>query len=103
MAHKDDTSLYEAIRDFFTVIKKNGTLAQLKERHYGHIGRLNFVDTRDFKRHIKDRLPKYEAFFPGPPGGRDWLRLATGWRRSGYQESHWRPNAQVPHTGYVAS
>ncbi|KRT53618.1 Membrane-bound lytic murein transglycosylase MltF [endosymbiont of Ridgeia piscesae] len=94
MAHKDDTSLYEAIRDFFTVIKKNGTLAQLKERHYGHIGRLNFVDTRDFKRHIKDRLPKYEAFFraAAEETGFDWQLLAA----IGYQESHWRPNAKSP-------
>jgi membrane-bound lytic murein transglycosylase F len=94
MAHAEDASLYNAMESFFKRIREDGTLSQLIERYYGHIGRLNFVELRTFVRHFNNRLPKYIEFFK--EAGRltqiDWRLLAA----IGYQESHWNPKAKSP-------
>lgn len=94
MAHAEDASLFEAMEAFFNNIRENGTLAQLIERHYGHIGRLNFVELRTFVKHIKNRLPKYQGYFEEAAEitDIDWRMLAA----IGYQESHWNPKAKSP-------
>ncbi|MET0005508.1 MAG: membrane-bound lytic murein transglycosylase MltF [Candidatus Thiodiazotropha sp.] len=94
MAHADDASLFQAMEAFFNRIREDGTLAQLIERHYGHVGRLNFVELRTFVKHIKDRLPKYQVYFEeaAKETGIDWHMLAA----IGYQESHWNPKAKSP-------
>ncbi|MEW8028577.1 MAG: membrane-bound lytic murein transglycosylase MltF [Candidatus Thiodiazotropha sp.] len=94
MAHAEDASLFEAMVAFFNRIREDGTLAQLIERHYGHIGRLNFVELRTFVKHINDRLPKYQNYFEeaAKETGIDWRMLAA----IGYQESHWNPKAKSP-------
>lgn len=94
MAHSEDSSLYDAMKDFFDRIRKDGTLDQLIERYYGHIGRLNFVELRTFVRHFKDRLPEYEDAFKEAAEVTqiDWRMLAA----IGYQESHWNPRAKSP-------
>jgi membrane-bound lytic murein transglycosylase F len=94
MAHAEDNSLYVAMQHFFDRIRKNGTLNQLIERHYGHVGRLNFVESRTFLRHAENRLPKYAALFKqaAEKTGIDWQMLAA----IGYQESHWNPKAKSP-------
>ncbi|MCU7877541.1 MAG: membrane-bound lytic murein transglycosylase MltF [Candidatus Thiodiazotropha sp. (ex Lucinoma borealis)] len=94
MAHAEDDSLYKAMEEFFTRIREDGTLSQLIERHYGHIGRLNFVELRTFIKHIRNRLPKYETLFKEAETmtGIDWRMLAA----IGYQESHWNPKAKSP-------
>ncbi len=94
MAHAEDGSLYSAMEAFFKRIKADGTLNELIERHYGHIGRLNFVELSTFVRHYKNRLPKYKDFFLEAQeiSGIDWRTLAA----IGYQESHWNPKAKSP-------
>jgi membrane-bound lytic murein transglycosylase F len=94
MAHAEDTSLYKSMQRFFGRIRKDGTLAHLIERHYGHIGRLNFVESTTFIKHSKQRLPKYENLFKkaSEETGVDWQMLAA----IGYQESHWNPKAKSP-------
>jgi membrane-bound lytic murein transglycosylase F len=94
MAHAEDASLYQAMETFFDRIREDGTLTQLIERHYGHIGRLNFVELRTFVRHLDNRLPKYRAFFEEAAEiiDTDWRLLAA----IGYQESHWNPKAKSP-------
>jgi membrane-bound lytic murein transglycosylase F len=94
MAHAEDASLYQAMETFFNRIRENGTLSQLLERHYGHIGRLNFVELRTFLRHLNNRLPKYRPLFEEAAEivGIDWRLLAA----IGYQESHWNPKAKSP-------
>jgi membrane-bound lytic murein transglycosylase F len=94
MAHAEDTSLYKAIQRFFNQGKKDGTLAQLIERHYGHVDRLDFVETKTFLRHMEERLPEYEGVFrkAAAETGIEWEMLAA----IGYQESHWNPEAQSP-------
>ncbi|QYZ65208.1 MAG: membrane-bound lytic murein transglycosylase MltF [Gammaproteobacteria bacterium (ex Lamellibrachia satsuma)] len=94
MAHTEDSSLFDAMQTFFDRIHKDGTLAQLIERYYGHVDQLNFVESRTFLRHTDKRLPQYEVLFKkaAEEMGIDWQMLAA----IGYQESHWNPNAKSP-------
>ncbi len=80
-------------------MNNNGTMAQLAERFYGHLDRLNYVGARTFMHHVENRLPpRYQSLFQdyAEESGMDWRLLAA----IGYQESHWRPpNAVSPPTG----
>lgn len=91
---EQDPTLYEAASAFLDRLRNDGTLAQLSERFYGHLDRLNYVGARTFMHHVRNRLPKYEALFRKHAAryGMDWRLLAA----IGYQESHWRPNAVSP-------
>ena len=79
---------------FFKKIKKNGTLGQLIDRYYGHIGKFDYVGTRSYQAHIEQRLPAYRELFKraAKEVGIDWRLLAA----VGYQESHWDPDAVSP-------
>jgi len=89
-----DDNLSDAANNFFKLIEKDGRLQRLRARYFGHTGRLNFVDTRDFWRHVRDRLPGLQAYFENAAEktGIDWRLLAA----IGYQESHWRADAVSP-------
>lgn len=91
---EQDPSLVEAATNFLQQLETDGTLAQLTERYYGHLDRLNYVGARTFVHHVRNRLPRYEALFReyASEHGLDWRLLAA----IGYQESHWRPNAVSP-------
>ncbi|TGN37988.1 membrane-bound lytic murein transglycosylase MltF [Marinobacter confluentis] len=91
---EQDQSLVKAARKFLTKVENNGTLAQLAERFYGHLDRLNYVGARTFVHHVENRLPKYDELFQAYAESYelDWRLLAA----IGYQESHWRPNAVSP-------
>lgn len=92
--HESKDTLYEAAVLYFGKIRQSGRLAQLWERHYGHVDRLNYVGTRYFQRQVKQRLPRYENLFreAAERYELDWRLLAA----MAYQESHWRPNAVSP-------
>ncbi|MCU7915053.1 MAG: membrane-bound lytic murein transglycosylase MltF [Candidatus Thiodiazotropha sp. (ex Gloverina cf. vestifex)] len=94
MAHAEDASLFNTMNQFFDRIAEDGTLEQLIERYYGHIGRLNFVELKTFVKHFEKRLPKYIAYFKEAAEitDIDWRMLAA----IGYQESHWDPKAKSP-------
>lgn len=87
-------SLRLEARRFFRDLRRDGTLAQLEERHYGHLDRLDYVGARTFVRHLENRLPDYRRTFieAGEAYDLDWRLLAA----IGYQESHWRPDAVSP-------
>jgi membrane-bound lytic murein transglycosylase F len=89
-----DDSLRRVANNFFKLLENDGQLRRLRARYFGHTGRLNFVDTRDFWRHVRDRLPGLEPHFKdaAKKTGIDWRLLAA----IGYQESHWRPEAVSP-------
>ena len=89
-----DDSLVQAARRFFQRITADGTLAQLKERHFGHIRDFDYVGLRKFLRHTEERLPRYRRHFEGAARkyGLDWRLLAA----IGYQESHWNHRAVSP-------
>ncbi len=89
-----EDSLRRAADDFLQRYEMDGSLRRLRARYFGHAGRLNFVDTRDFWRHVRDRLPALIPYFEqaAEQTGIDWRLLAA----IGYQESHWRPKAVSP-------
>ncbi|MGR9073545.1 MAG: membrane-bound lytic murein transglycosylase MltF, partial [Gammaproteobacteria bacterium] len=89
-----DDSLYQETIRFFNKIKKNNTLAQLIDRHYGHASNLSYLGNCKFREHQKNRLPKYLQHFvkAGKTHKIDWRLLAA----IGYQESHWREDAKSP-------
>ncbi|WP_303904534.1 membrane-bound lytic murein transglycosylase MltF [Thiohalomonas denitrificans] len=89
-----DESLYDAAVDYFERLKASGRLAQLIERHYGHVEAFDYVGTRIFMRHIRERLPAYREMLEtaATENGLDWRLLAS----MAYQESHWDPDAVSP-------
>ncbi len=89
-----DHTLINKVNHFLSRIEEDGTLINLKERYYGHLGQLNYVGARTFIRHINSRLPKYEEMFKdySDQANIDWRLMAS----MGYQESHWRPKAVSP-------
>jgi len=90
----DDHSLLDKARDYFTGLREDGRLEQLLERYYGHVGEFDYVGTRRYMSHIRQRLPRYRDLFikAGEETGLDWRLLAA----IGYQESHWNPRAVSP-------
>lgn len=91
---EQDGTLARAAADFISELRESGALAQISERFYGHLDRLNYVGARTFVHHVENRLPKYENLFQEYASSYDidWRLLAA----IGYQESHWRPNAVSP-------
>tara|TARA_R110002072_G_scaffold94299_4_gene208465 strand:- start:3695 stop:5182 length:1488 start_codon:yes stop_codon:yes gene_type:complete len=89
-----DYSLINAVNNFFSRIEDDGTLLNLKERYFGHLGQLNYVGARTYIKHINQRLPKYEDVFKkySEKHNIDWRLMAS----MGYQESHWRARAISP-------
>ncbi len=92
--HSEDSSLYDAARNFFHRMKLTGKLDRLMERYYGKTRNIGFVGTNTFKFHSEERLPKYAAYFKQAAKTHDfdWKLIAA----MAYQESHWDPDAVSP-------
>ncbi|NOQ63827.1 MAG: membrane-bound lytic murein transglycosylase MltF [Methyloprofundus sp.] len=90
----EDLSLYHEATAFFKKIKKDKTLAQLIERHYGHTRNIKYVGNCTFQLHYQSRLPRYQELFQQAAlkYDMDWRLLAA----ISYQESHWNPRAVSP-------
>ncbi|MCG5513655.1 membrane-bound lytic murein transglycosylase MltF [Ectothiorhodospira shaposhnikovii] len=93
--HKDQT-LVQAAERFFEEYAADGRLAQLLERHYGHMEVLDYPGILTFMNRLRERLPRHEPLFreAAEQFDMDWRLLAA----ISYQESHWNPNA-VSRTG----
>jgi membrane-bound lytic murein transglycosylase F len=91
---QEDTSLYDAVVDFFSEMEQSGELALLRERYFGHVQRYDYVDARSFLRMVAERLPDLQPHFEAAAAeyGFDWRLLAA----MSYQESHWDPEARSP-------
>jgi len=89
-----DSSLVQAANQYLSDLDLNGTLKALIDKYYGATAHLNFVDKRNFWRHVAQRLPPLEDCFKAAAKetGIDWRLLAA----VGYQESHWYPLAKSP-------
>ncbi len=82
-ARSDDDSLYNAAVAFFDKISKDGTLDQLIDRYYGHIGEFDYVGTRRYQAHIDQRLPAYRELFQLAADGSHGLAAARRHRLPG--------------------
>lgn len=89
-----DRSLYNKAVTFFNNLKTSGELAQLIERHYGHINQYDYAGTYTYMYHVRNRLPKYRVMLTDASNTNslDWRLLAA----TAYQESHWNPLARSP-------
>jgi len=79
--------LYLKAQDFFSRIKKDGTLRNLLDRYYGHSERLKAMDVTNFLIRARTTLPNYLRLFKTAQeiSNVDWRLLAA----ISYQESHW--------------
>jgi membrane-bound lytic murein transglycosylase F len=86
--------LYLAAIQFFQRIRRNGDMAGMLARYYSHGEDFDYVNTREFHRHIDERLGAYEAAFKVVAADHDldWRLLAA----LAYQESRWNPQAVSP-------
>jgi membrane-bound lytic murein transglycosylase F len=87
-------SLLRRADDFIIASRRDGFLAQVTDRYFGHTEKFDYVGTRAFIRHFESRLPRYRKTFEeaGAANGVDWRLIAA----IGYQESHWRSHAVSP-------
>ncbi|OMG52515.1 lytic transglycosylase F [Azonexus hydrophilus] len=76
---------------FIERVRKDGTLARLEERYFGHVRRLKQIDIEKFFGQIETTLPKLRKHFQDAERitGIDWRLIAA----LAYQESHWDPFA----------
>ena len=91
---KGSEELKEAAAEWLNFYERNGHLASLNERYFGHVDLFDYVDTAAFKRRIKSRYSKYRALFQDAAqkyGLSEHLLAAQS-----YQESHWNPKARSP-------
>ncbi len=86
--------LAKAVQQWFERAEKEGVLARLHERYYGHVEIFDYVDLSRFVRRIDSRLPSYRTLFRQAAERNDlpWTLLAA----QAYQESHWDPRAKSP-------
>jgi membrane-bound lytic murein transglycosylase F len=87
-------SLLSRADDFLIEYDREGLLARVRDRYYGHTDKFDYVGTRNFIRHYESRLPRYRQMFEEAAAqwGLDWRLLAA----IAYQESHWRAGAVSP-------
>jgi membrane-bound lytic murein transglycosylase F len=92
--HHTDDSLYVAAIHFFNRLRASGELAQIIERHFGHVGQFEYADVRGMLLHLAQRLPELRPTFEtaARDTGFDWRLVAA----VGYQESRWDPGAVSP-------
>jgi membrane-bound lytic murein transglycosylase F len=81
----EDTSLLEKAREYFDELNRSGRLEQLLDHYYGYVSDFDYVGTRRYMKHIKERLPPFRNWFEeaGKKTAEDWRLLAA----IGYQES----------------
>ena len=79
--------LLPELERFFTDIGADGRLADILERNRRALVRFDRVDAANFVAGVRDRLPRYQAWFQeaAVETGIDWRLLAA----IGYQESRW--------------
>ena len=94
VSKKSEDAILASLVEFFGQVNHNGALLALDDKHYGHIEKFNYVETRTFIKAVETKLPKYQALFEKYSQDIDWRLLAA----ISYQESHWKPNARS-HTG----
>ena len=89
-----DADLQRSAVTFFEKIRANGTLNRLMDRYYGHVNRIQPIDSGSLMEKIQTVLPKLRSHFHEAQQltSIDWRVLAA----VGYQESHWDPLATSP-------
>ncbi|MHA7816084.1 MAG: membrane-bound lytic murein transglycosylase MltF [Pseudohaliea sp.] len=90
----DNGALQERLAGFFRRLEQGGTLAALREAHFGQVDVLTRAGSQTFIANIRGRLPAYREAIEQVAREHqlDWALLAA----IAYQESHWDPEAISP-------
>ncbi len=90
-----DIELSARVAAFMKEAMSQGVITRLAERYYGHINRLEPVDTRAFLDRRGQALASFQHWFHEAEvkTGLDWRLVAA----LAYQESHWKPDAVSPY------
>lgn len=90
----DNTRLLARINSLIAKLKKDGTLARLRDIHFGHTDGISRMGSHRFNRMMQSALPPYRALIQqvAYEYQMDWQLLAA----IAYQESHWDPKAASP-------
>ncbi len=93
-APNSDPVLVSKAEAFLVAIQKDGRMARLQDRYFGHVERLNQADIVSFIEKTRTVLPRYRPLFQAAQAstGIDWRLLAA----LAYQESQWDPLATSP-------
>ncbi|MEI7613594.1 MAG: membrane-bound lytic murein transglycosylase MltF [Betaproteobacteria bacterium] len=93
-AHGVDPELISEANSFLERTQKNGEMARLRDRYFGHVDRLTQDDILHFMERLNSTLPLYRGLFHTAQirTGIDWRLLAA----LAYQESQWDPLATSP-------
>jgi membrane-bound lytic murein transglycosylase F len=88
----DAAKLLASVNVFFRDLSATGRLAQLLQESSGDTRPFAYEESREFRLHVGDRLPRYRAWFEraAVQAGLDWRLLAA----IAYQESKWDPRAE---------
>jgi len=91
---KGASDLQAVLNQWFNFYKSSGELEATLERNFGYVDSFDYVDTKRFKKQIRNRLPKYKKYFISAAAKHSlpWTLVAA----QAYQESHWRARAKSP-------
>lgn len=94
LPHGGSKSLLSKLNRFFIEARRDGTLRQIYERHYGHVRRLEPADIEGIMNRRLSTLSRFRPYFheAQEQTAQDWRLLAA----IGYQESKWNPFATSP-------
>jgi membrane-bound lytic murein transglycosylase F len=94
LGKKPNLELTARVSDFVEKAQRDGTLARIEERYFGHVRRLKQADISKFLGRTETMLPKLRKYFHTAQAlsGLDWRLIAA----VAYHESHWDPNATSP-------
>lgn len=89
-----DPALFARAGAFIEHIRKDGTLAKISDRYFGHIRRVNSEGIAQLLEYRLTRLPHFRREFVAAQevSGIDWRLIAA----LAYQESNWDPLATSP-------
>ena len=90
-----DNARFQAYIDqFFLRLQEDGTLEQLREKHFRHNTGFSRTSSHTFNYNMRNTLPKYKKLIQqvAEEYQIDWRLLAA----IAYQESHWNPTATSP-------
>ncbi|MAT92216.1 MAG: membrane-bound lytic murein transglycosylase MltF [Halioglobus sp.] len=91
---RDNTRLLVRINAMIDRLRADGTLARLREQHFGHTAGISRIDSHTFTRAMHRALPPWRPLIKRVANEyqMDWQLLAA----IAYQESHWDPKAASP-------
>ncbi|MDZ7782295.1 MAG: membrane-bound lytic murein transglycosylase MltF [Halioglobus sp.] len=91
---RDHARLLARINALLQRLEQEGTLAQLREQHFGHVAGISRIGSHTFNLNMQRDLPPYRELIQQVAGEYqiDWRLLAA----IAYQESHWNPLAASP-------